>query len=208
MHQEAPLDELAWIRGAERLLIVGFGGMSIFLGYRLFFVAAAGRGALDASIKDWKLSTRNLAPGIFFSLFGMVVLSLALSNALAIDRTLPGAFNENSATSASARRVRYLDQPLPKTSRDKATELAFALLQVESFLSTDGQTPDIFSLKPLGPRIASARHSIVESALGAGSLDWYERTSRDIAADSSAFGRLTEREKGDFQWLKSVLPKE
>jgi hypothetical protein len=202
------LDELAWIRGAERLLIVGFGGMSIYLGYRLFFVVAAGRGALDASVKDWKLSTRNLAPGIFFSLFGMVVLSLALTNTLALGRAQPASFNENTAAAAAVREVQYLDQPPPRTPRDKASELAFALLQVESFLSTDGRTPDLLSLKPSAPRIASARQSIVESALGAGSLEWYERTSRAIAADSTAFGRLTEREKGDFQWLKSVLPKE
>lgn len=202
------MDELAWIRGAERLLIVAFGGMSIYLGYRLFFVAATSRGALDASVKDWKLSTRNLAPGIFFSLFGMVVLSSALSNTLAIKQAQPGALNEDKVASTEAREVLYIDRPPPKTPRDKATELAFALIQVETFLSTDGKTPDFHSLKPLAPKIASARHSVVESALGAGSLDWYEKTAQAVASDPTAFGKLTEHEKGNFQWLMSVLPKE
>ena len=60
------------IRGIERLLIVCFGGLSIYQGYRLF---VGGLTAADSSIeasdgKSRKIKLTKIAPGIFFALLG------------------------------------------------------------------------------------------------------------------------------------------
>lgn len=192
--------ELAWIRGAERLLVVCFGGMSIYLGYRLFFIAASNRGSLDAAIKDWKLSSKNLAPGVFFSLFGMVVLSLALSNSLSLESSQP------SASGVVQSSVRYVNQPSQRTPRDKATEIAFALLQVERLLVSNGSSPQLVQIQPLAPKVSAARHVVVESASTPEAVEWYSRVTTKLATDPSAYGQLSKQEQEDYEWLKQVLP--
>ena len=65
-----------------RLSIIIAGIISIILGYRLFCRGigsekSAGRGAeLNAEIGSTKFTLKNAAPGIFFALFGVVIISV------------------------------------------------------------------------------------------------------------------------------------
>lgn len=69
-----------------RLLIIGLGGMSIYLGYRLF-VDAMGRRRkssdnsveMEAKFGDNQLTLRNAAPGIFFAAFGAGIVVVVLA---------------------------------------------------------------------------------------------------------------------------------
>ncbi len=63
------------LRMLERLLVVGFGGMAIYLGYKLFFHLpnqADHKGKLD--ILGMKIVLSRVAPGVFFLAFGAIIL--------------------------------------------------------------------------------------------------------------------------------------
>lgn len=68
-----------------RLSIIGVGAVSIWLGYRLFvkgiYAAGGGGGAeLGAKVGETELTLKNAAPGTFFALFGVIVISVMLIN--------------------------------------------------------------------------------------------------------------------------------
>jgi hypothetical protein len=74
------MDIVAELRMIERLLAVGIGGMSIFLGYRLFLALpdirdAAGEFHLPL---DSRIILSRVGPGAFFALFGTAVVALSL----------------------------------------------------------------------------------------------------------------------------------
>ena len=79
------------LRHLERLLIVCSGMLSIWLGYRLFLAMPAGaRG--DGEIKlpgGISIFLSRVGPGVFFALFGAVVVAYALQNAVKINSSTP-----------------------------------------------------------------------------------------------------------------------
>jgi hypothetical protein len=66
---------LMLFRGSERLLIVGAGWFSIFLGYRLFQSLPDFHGS-QGKLEAFKLSVTlsKVGPGVFFALFGAFIL--------------------------------------------------------------------------------------------------------------------------------------
>jgi hypothetical protein len=74
----------------ERLTIVGFAGLSLWLGWRLFFFSAqfADQSA-EVSWKNFVLKLQKVAPGIFFALFGASVLAVALWKSLSVAPSSP-----------------------------------------------------------------------------------------------------------------------
>jgi tetratricopeptide (TPR) repeat protein len=69
-----------------RLAVILLGGLSIWLGYRLFTQALTGRrktaqGAAEMQAKfgDNELSLKNAAPGLFFSAFGALIVIVVLA---------------------------------------------------------------------------------------------------------------------------------
>lgn len=76
-------DDMLWIllvRMAERMLAVGIGGISIFLGFRLFTLMPDHPvGAADLKLPGGvSIMVSRVGPGVFFSLFGAVIASLSL----------------------------------------------------------------------------------------------------------------------------------
>jgi hypothetical protein len=87
------VDIVAGLRMIERLLAVGIGGMSIYLGYRLFLALPAIRDAsgefhlpLDIRVILWRVG-----PGAFFALFGTAVVALSLYASVRYDVAGPPA---------------------------------------------------------------------------------------------------------------------
>jgi len=70
-----------------RCLIALSGAMSIYLGFRLFFVVTQRQGEIILrSGKEYHLTMRDVAPGTFFALFGVVVLTVSLVKPLEYDQ--------------------------------------------------------------------------------------------------------------------------
>ncbi len=66
------------LRAIERIIIVMFAGTSIILGWHLFKIGVVSPQSGTFVGKGFKFSLQKVGPGIFFSLFGTVVLSTAL----------------------------------------------------------------------------------------------------------------------------------
>jgi hypothetical protein len=87
------MDIVAGLRMIERLLAVGIGGMSIYLGYRLFLALPTIRDAsgefhlpLDIKVILWRVG-----PGAFFALFGAAVVALSFYSSVRYDVARPPA---------------------------------------------------------------------------------------------------------------------
>lgn len=84
---------VAALRMLERLLAVGIGGMSIYLGYRLFLALPNVRDATGEFHlpMDIRVVLGRVGPGAFFALFGAAVVALSLYAAVRYDVTASAA---------------------------------------------------------------------------------------------------------------------
>ena len=96
-------------RHLERLLIVVAGGLSIYLGYRMFLAiprapkgAETGEGKLELP-GGVSIYVTRVGPGVFFALFGAVILGLGLHHGLQLDvrEQRPGVASGDGATAVS-----------------------------------------------------------------------------------------------------------
>lgn len=62
----------------ERILIVLLGGSCMYMGYRLFSVSMSESGKMVLEKSGWKFQLSQVGPGVFFALFGSVVLGYAM----------------------------------------------------------------------------------------------------------------------------------
>lgn len=79
------------LRAVERILVVLFAGMAIYLGYRLFLAVPTQRGS-DGKVTlpgGTEVVLNRAAPGIFFALFGSIALGISLYSAVQV--TSPAA---------------------------------------------------------------------------------------------------------------------
>ncbi len=85
------MDSIFYFRSIERILVVCFSGISIYLGYRLFSqipekTDTEGKIILPGGISIYM---SRVGPGVFFALFGLIVLALSLYFSVSIKNT-PG----------------------------------------------------------------------------------------------------------------------
>lgn len=89
------MDYLLWGRVLERVMAVAIGGLSIWLGYRLFLKIPRLRSgeAKLALPGDISLYFTRVGPGVFFSLFGAAVVVTALRAGLMMEGTLKAPYS-------------------------------------------------------------------------------------------------------------------
>ena len=145
------------LRMIERLLVVGFGGMAIFLGYRLFFhLPHTSDHKGEITLPGIKVVLSRVAPGIFFLIFGSYILinshnkgiTKTLENSvarIADDKTkvsqtfvgaLPDSFKENKTTKiasviAKVGELNCLLRMLEKTKHKNADYQKLALIDAK-----------------------------------------------------------------------------
>lgn len=84
------------LRAVERILVVLFAGMAIYLGYRLFLAVPTQRGS-DGKVTlpgGTEVVLNRAAPGIFFALFGSIALGISLYSAVQV--TSPAASGDGT----------------------------------------------------------------------------------------------------------------
>lgn len=72
------------LRAIERILAVAIGGLSICLGYRLFLAVPRQRDGSGSVKLPWNISVAlaRVGPGVFFALYGAVVVGYSLHGAI------------------------------------------------------------------------------------------------------------------------------
>ncbi|MEZ5830584.1 MAG: hypothetical protein R3D05_05355 [Dongiaceae bacterium] len=80
------------MRGIERLLVVLAGGLAIYLGYRLFCsMPNAERGSGKVELPGGiSIYLSRVGPGVFFSLFGAIVIGLSLKFGVTMNDSTQG----------------------------------------------------------------------------------------------------------------------
>ncbi len=104
--------DLITFRGVERLLVVLIGGLSIFLGYHLFLSMpqqpdGEGKVVLPGGVSIY---VSRVGPGVFFAMFGAVVLSLSLYHSLRYTKDQSRVSTLNAATPQAT----VADAPTPR----------------------------------------------------------------------------------------------
>jgi len=153
-------------RGIERLLIVGCGALLIYLGYRLFLhlpdkVDASGKVILPGQISVYM---SRVGPGIFFALFGAVLLGLLVR---ALVTTPDGAGGG----------VTYLGSPRHTNqiaAAPGAEQLAEALRGIILDLNSD-VAPLLASNAPTAEMKQTARNTLMDSKLKLMKVMWDEK---------------------------------
>jgi hypothetical protein len=101
-------------RSLERLLIVVFAGASLWMGWQLFLrVANTTDQQAEFSYKDMVVRLQRVGPGVFFALFGAVVLSISLSNSLVVSNPSGGQGQDEADQ----------DQDGPRTAADPSISI-------------------------------------------------------------------------------------
>lgn len=90
------LEWVLYLRGFERLLVVLFGGMSLWLGYRLFMNGVLIAQTASGEFRSAKIQLTKVGPGIFFALFGTAVISISLFRPLSFNDTFMPLVSTNS----------------------------------------------------------------------------------------------------------------
>jgi hypothetical protein len=105
---------LALGRVIERLLVCVFAGTSLAFGWNLFRVGVVAQQSAELATKDWRVNLKRVGPGVFFALFGSVVLAFALHSPLEItvSRLDPGVKPNQQETVLVNK---YLDRVTVKT---------------------------------------------------------------------------------------------
>jgi len=108
-------------RFIERLLAVIIGGMTVFLGYRMFLKIPESRDSQGKITLPWNITVvlSRVGPGVFFALFGAGVVALSLYNEIKI--------NEHNA-GGGFRQVNWGAAPTPEGETATRTD-ARALLR-------------------------------------------------------------------------------
>jgi hypothetical protein len=99
--------ELLLLRFFERITAVLIGGMSIYLGFRLFLEVPEHKDSSGKFALPWDISIvlTRVGPGVFFALFGITAASLTLIRPLTI--------TSQRQASGSVERLDYLGGPEP-----------------------------------------------------------------------------------------------
>ena len=98
-------------RALERLTVVIFGGISMYLGYALFMKGIVGEQVAQLEVMTWKVRLQKVGPGVFFALFGTAILISSLAKPLDIHPApagVPPDSNQHATAPQQATAVSYL----------------------------------------------------------------------------------------------------
>jgi len=144
------LDPLIIGRVIERLLVLLFGGLALFFGWRLFIVGVVDPQIAEIKFKGWKVTLRQVGPGSVFAALGIAVTAFALYRPLQISDSAKVA-----DTAAGGRKVSYF------TAGDDLRHWVRALNTVER-LDVNKLTGDSAIASSRKVELAQAQQTIVE----------------------------------------------
>ena len=144
------VDSLIIGRVIERLLVVLFGGLALFLGWRLFIVGVVDPQIAEIKFRGWKVTLRQVGPGSVFAALGIAVTAFALYRPLEISDSAKVA-----DTAAGSRKISYL------TGGEDLRRWIRAMNTVEK-LDVNKLTEDSIAAKSRRDELKQAQQAIVE----------------------------------------------
>lgn len=131
------IDTAIQLRHIERLLAVLIGGLSIYLGYRLF-LRVPDRYEGESQFKAWNISIvmSRIGPGIFFALFGAAVVGLSFYHAVTVERVQQASTATPADTVPARQAERYSGMGAPAAEADRRADARALLRRDIAILNT------------------------------------------------------------------------
>lgn len=165
-----------FLRSLERILDALMGGVSIYLGYRLFLklpdkTDSSGKIILPGNISIY---LSRVGPGIFFALFGAAVIALSLYHSITYKIESPLTQSSQTAQNVQARIVyQGATQEMANANSAKVEEkrarLEYLMLWLNSIPELLTPNLDVAKRHDLDIRLPAVKLMLLESAWGP---DW------------------------------------
>lgn len=81
------LVEILISRNAQKILAIIFGGIFVWLGYRLFIMGVTGEFDFYGDLTGFKAKLASGSPGVFFALLGAITIICAVRQRKHVDKT-------------------------------------------------------------------------------------------------------------------------
>lgn len=188
--------ELFYLRAAERLFIVISGLVCIVVGYGLFRLSYTKAGRSDAELvakgAGFELTLRHVWPGVFFAVFGMIILVVSIITQLKV----PSSTGPDSASHGFI----YQGGGLPPA--DSETRVRNAIFAIGEMLAVEpsGAAGNRPQRATAISRLATAQIDLVDVAYGQGSYDKFT----EIASKSRTPAEFTALPEGDRQFFEDL----
>jgi len=175
------------LRMSERLLVTLFGGLSIYLGYRLFL-----SGVLKVASAEWegfglRLKLTRASPGIFFLVIGSIILLQSLHQKVSVERMQSQETSSNIKDTVSVDRM----QSQETSSNIKDNENHPVLISKTRFLGASNtrewdriiasinlaiQTLKISGSNASAQELSPLREMVLRSAFGDSDYEFYTKS--------------------------------
>jgi hypothetical protein len=183
-----------WGRTIERLLTVGFSGLSIVLGWSLFKARLLKDQTAEFTSKSWTIRLERVGPGIFFALFGVLGLLYAQMHPLHLTGNDQG---HSSTENQSGFEVNYAG-PGQDQVRNEVRAIntidAIAIPAAEAH-PNGGERAAVEKAKTI---LDSRKHYLLQLELGDG-LGRYEKWKTEAENDPSATSKLSRSDAEAFR---------
>ncbi len=121
-------------RALERVAIIASGFSLVYFGYKLFISGVSGEASLKAKRGDGGLELVNAAPGIFFALFGVLLISLIGFKDVELKLSKGG--QAKTLFSDSGYQDHQISRPSPDRDNITDSELSYIKLAVDHWFDT------------------------------------------------------------------------
>jgi len=180
------VDNVVALRLAERILSVLIGGMSIYLGYRLFLAIPEYSDSEGRFKLPWSTSIvlSRIGPGVFFALFGSIVVGSSFYRSIHYDERLSVRSESSGRTTSTAEVTgRFSGAAGAAADGDARADARMRLQRDIAVLNT------IPSL--LDPHLSPENRSVVDFALPRIKLALMESVWSDSWGDPQVFRQWT-----------------
>lgn len=188
------MDGIIVLRLAERILAVAIGGLTIYLGYRLFLAIPDAVDSEGRFKLPWNTSIvlSRIGPGVFFALFGSIVVGSSFFRSITYNQ--PPSSRRDAGTAAA--------DPAPQSS---AGFIGAGPTLADSDARHDAQMilqRDIAALNiildHLNPRIAPQDRNVIALAIPRIKLSLMEGVWANSWGDRKAFRRWVESNEANI----------
>lgn len=192
---------LAIFRGSERLLIVIFGGISLYLGWNLFRRGVTIEQRAEFSKGNFSVTLQKVGPGVFFALFGAAILINATINTFS--HTEPS----NDGKSAGVN-TRYLLNNEDKNKLFSTVEGLNTIISVSKKLNDTNYRKEKIRLQQSVIRLNELRSELLKSGMGEREYSLWKKYRNDyksnkaLIKDESILRTLEDAEK----WINAEIP--
>lgn len=207
--------------GLERLAITALGGLAIWLGYKLFFLILESNSIIEAQASGgYKLKLSKIGPGIFFCLFGTLLVGFSIfqppiysisENAAQAAQAAQAAKIANTSENKSTGRTEVIRglSPLPAGHEVDIASYIKSIRLVQN-MCTPGRfshlsSTDAASLNEAKGNLNSLIRTLVDSSTSPGSYEWWEQLAGDAQINGALDPKLSEEQKNRYKALNKLI---